>query len=44
VTKIVKMFEGQPRGTLVIQDDVGQAFGALMSGNCNGRQSKLLRE
>jgi hypothetical protein len=42
VTKIAKMFEGQPRGTLVIQDDVGQAFDSLMPCDRDSRQTKFL--
>ena len=42
--EIAKMFERQPRGTCVVQYDVGQAFDALMPCHRNGGQSKLLRE
>ncbi len=44
VTEIAKVLERQPRGALVIQDDVGQAFDALMPCDRDGRQRKLLHQ
>jgi len=41
VAEIAKMFEGQVRGTRVVQDDVGQAFDAAMAGDGHGRQSSF---
>src|SRR6266851_1683157 len=44
VPKIAKMFEGQPRGALVVQDDVGHAIDALVPCDRDGWQSKPLRD
>jgi len=44
VTKIAKMFEGQPRRTRVVENDVGHAIDTLMPRHGDGRQSQFLRE
>src|SRR6266581_5804836 len=44
VAQIAKMFQCQPRGPRVVQDDVGYAIDELMSRHGNGRQGNLLSD